>query len=105
MQRLRQAPTYTTREDVCRMRNDVSVTQQGWGSNVRPQGHALVQRFCGAAAAKKQQNQARQSYIGFGDPLLDGEPEKFKDDGPAAKSSSQVRSAPRREAELQSSRP
>jgi CHAT domain-containing protein len=32
-----------------------------------------------------KQSHANKPYIGFGNPLLDGEPEKFKEDGPAAK--------------------
>jgi tetratricopeptide (TPR) repeat protein len=32
-----------------------------------------------------KESHAREPYIGFGNPLLDGEPEKFNEDGPAAK--------------------
>jgi CHAT domain-containing protein/tetratricopeptide (TPR) repeat protein len=32
-----------------------------------------------------KQSHASELYIGFGNPLLDGEPNKFKEDGPAAK--------------------
>jgi hypothetical protein len=32
-----------------------------------------------------KESHASEPYIGFGNPLLDGEPERFKNDGPAAK--------------------
>jgi tetratricopeptide (TPR) repeat protein/CHAT domain-containing protein len=37
---------------------------------------------------------ASELYIGFGNPLLDGEPEKFKEDGPAAKLAREKRCEP-----------
>jgi CHAT domain-containing protein len=37
---------------------------------------------------------ASEAYIGFGNPLLDGEPDKFKEDGPAAKLAREKRCDP-----------
>jgi CHAT domain-containing protein/tetratricopeptide (TPR) repeat protein len=39
-------------------------------------------------------SQTGEPYIGFGNPLLDGEPEKFKEDGPAAKLAREKRCDP-----------
>jgi CHAT domain-containing protein/tetratricopeptide (TPR) repeat protein len=44
------------------------------------------------ALAKK--SHASEPYIGFGNPLLDGEPDKFKEDGPAAKLAREKRCDP-----------
>jgi CHAT domain-containing protein/tetratricopeptide (TPR) repeat protein len=41
-----------------------------------------------------KQSHASKPYIGFGNPLLDGEPEKFKEDGPAAKLAREKRCDP-----------
>jgi hypothetical protein len=37
---------------------------------------------------------ASEPYIGFGNPLLNGEPAKFKEDGPAAKLAREKRCEP-----------
>jgi hypothetical protein len=44
------------------------------------------------ALAKK--SHASEPYVGFGNPLLDGEPDKFKEDGPAAKLAREKRCDP-----------
>jgi CHAT domain-containing protein/tetratricopeptide (TPR) repeat protein len=41
-----------------------------------------------------KQSHASEAYIGFGNPLLDGEPEKFKEDGAAAKLAREKRCGP-----------
>jgi hypothetical protein len=41
-----------------------------------------------------KESHATEPYIGFGDPLLDGEPERFKEDGPAAKLAREKRCEP-----------
>jgi CHAT domain-containing protein/tetratricopeptide (TPR) repeat protein len=41
-----------------------------------------------------KQSLASEPYIGFGNPLLDGEPNKFKEDGPAAKLAREKRCDP-----------
>jgi CHAT domain-containing protein/tetratricopeptide (TPR) repeat protein len=40
------------------------------------------------------ESHASEAYIGFGNPLLDGEPDKFKEDGPAAKLAREKRCEP-----------
>ncbi|MBO0756798.1 MAG: CHAT domain-containing protein, partial [Bradyrhizobiaceae bacterium] len=47
-----------------------------------------------ALRALSRRSHASEPYVGFGNPLLDGEPAKFKEDGPAAKRAREKRCDP-----------